>query len=88
MGNYDLYGNSYPTAREALNAELAQCAEIDARLADERITKLENQQRNEYEAEQRREYERDQTIDYLMGKVQMLEDKIIELEKRVGKHEA
>lgn len=95
MGNFDLYGNSYPTAREALNAEMAQCAEIDARIADERISKLENQlskfenqQRNEYETEQRMEYDRDQTIDYLMDKVQMLEEKVIELEKRVGKHEA
>ena len=87
MGHYDLYGNSYRTATEAMNAEMAQCAEIDARLADERISKLESQQRNEYQSEQWIEYERDQKIDYLMGEVEYLRKKVDELEKRVG-HEA
>lgn len=30
MGHYDLHGNSYSTRQEALNAETAQCAEIDS----------------------------------------------------------
>lgn len=87
MGHYDLYGNSYKTAIEAMNAELIQCAEYEARLADNRISKLESQQRNEYEAEQRREYERDQKIDYLMKEIECLREKVSELEKRAG-HEA
>ena len=30
---YDLYGNSYPTEREAMNAEYAQMAQIEAGIA-------------------------------------------------------
>ena len=42
MGNYDLYGNHYKTAQEALNAEMAQCAEIDNRLLREEMKRLQN----------------------------------------------
>jgi len=35
MGGYDLYGNYYSSRRDALNAEDAQCAAIDARAAME-----------------------------------------------------
>jgi hypothetical protein len=41
---YDLYGNSYKTAREAEIAEMAQCAEIDARINSQRIQELERRQ--------------------------------------------
>jgi len=30
MGGYDLYGNYYPREIDALNAEMAQCAQIDS----------------------------------------------------------
>lgn len=43
MGHFDLYGNSYKTALEAENAEMAQCAEIDSRINNQRIAKLEQQ---------------------------------------------
>jgi hypothetical protein len=43
MGHYDLYGNSYPTRREALNAETAQCAAIDADIAYREIEQLRKQ---------------------------------------------
>ena len=31
MGGYDLYGNWYPREIDAMNAEMAQCADIDRR---------------------------------------------------------
>jgi len=37
MGGYDLYGNYYLSRRDALNAEDAQCAAIDARIAMKKI---------------------------------------------------
>ncbi len=80
MRHYDLYGNSYGTAQEALNAEMAQCAEIDARIADEKIQRLEDEQMRQYEADQQREYERDQKIDYLMSRIEELEKRIEKLE--------
>lgn len=41
MGYFDLYGNSYATRREALNAEEAQCAAIDADIANRKVRELE-----------------------------------------------
>ena len=79
MGYYDLYGNSYKTSQEALNAEMTQCAEIDARAADERISKLEEQQENKYEVDQR-----DKKIDYLIEEVAFLRKEVEELKKQVG----
>lgn len=35
MGYYDLYGNAYSSRLAAENAEMAQCAAIDANLAYE-----------------------------------------------------
>lgn len=37
---YDLYGQYYSSARDAENAELAQCAEIDARHAAKEVSQL------------------------------------------------
>ena len=31
-GGYDLYGNYYPNLNDAINAEMAQCNEIDNRI--------------------------------------------------------
>jgi len=40
--HYDLYGNSYKTRIEAENAEMAQCAAIDADLAYRKVQELES----------------------------------------------
>ena len=77
MVHYDLYGNSYRTSQEALNAEMAQCAEIDARIANEKLQQLEDEQLRQYEAE----YEKDQKIEYLMSKIEELEKRIEKLER-------
>jgi archaellum component FlaC len=41
-GGFDLYGNYYPNADDALNAEMAQCNEIDNNINRKKII---NQQR-------------------------------------------
>ncbi len=72
MGNFDLYGNSYKTATEAMNAEMAQCAEIDLRhMRDE----IKNMQRS---------YEHpDKEMHDLWQYCQMLEQRIEQLEKKL-----
>ena len=75
-GGYDLYGNYYPNANDALNAEMAQCNEIDNRLNREKIDelgrKLHEQQRPS----------NDEEIHYLWQKIQELEERIAILEER------
>lgn len=75
-GGYDLYGNYYPDVNDALNAEMAQCNEINNRLnrkkIDELERKLHEQQRPSNEEE----------IHYLWQKIQQLEERIAILEGR------
>ncbi len=66
MGNYDLYGNSYATRQEALNAEMAQCAEIDSRHTQREMRDME-------QSSQRREYELHQHISMLEQRIELLE---------------
>lgn len=47
---YDLYGNYYRSARDAENAEMAQCAQIDADINRREVQKLQ-QRRDETERE-------------------------------------
>ena len=42
MGGYDLYGNYYPREIDAINAEMAQCSDIDRRNNAPRQQELEN----------------------------------------------
>ena len=74
---YDLYGQYYASERDAINAEMAQCAEIDARLAYEKAQKLEQKMN---EDRMIADYEMKHKIDYLIYKVEELENRIIELE--------
>ena len=62
---YDLYGNFYSSERDALNAELAQVAEIDARLAHEETLDIE-----------RSMYEKDMYINDLETRIKELEDRV------------
>ena len=41
-GGYDLYGNYYPNLNDAMNAEMAQCNEIDNRINQRKIEELES----------------------------------------------
>jgi Skp family chaperone for outer membrane proteins len=56
MGYYDLYGNAYSSRLAAENAEMAQCAAIDASYAyDESRRANEQAQQTEYFLQQRME---------------------------------
>jgi hypothetical protein len=46
---YDLYGQYYSRARDAENAETAQCAEIEAKRASKRVTYLEGRMQQLWE---------------------------------------
>lgn len=74
MGNYDLYGNSYRTRREAENAELAQCAEIDARHAQGEVENIKHEQEmNQYYVHER--------ISYLEQRIEALEKLLLNSEQ-------
>jgi signal recognition particle GTPase len=40
MGGYDLHGTYYPNINDAINAEMAQCAAIDADIAMREVNKM------------------------------------------------
>lgn len=67
---YDLYGTYYASRRDAENAEMAQCAAIDADIANRK-------QQEEAERAQREEYN-------LWQYVHMLEERITNLEIRLN----
>ena len=75
-GGYDLYGNYYPDVNDALNAEMAQCNEIDNRLNRKKMDDLE---RKLYEQQQQ---SNEEEIHYLWQKIQQLEERIAILEGR------
>lgn len=67
---YDLYGQYYDSYREAENAEMAQCANIDARRA---MKELDEEKTKSYYLEQR--------VDYLQQRIEALEEAIKTKEK-------
>lgn len=68
---YDLYGTYYKSEIDAINAEMAQCAQIDARLAYNKV----GEENNNLQVQQ-------QYIEFLMGKVEELEERIKVLEAK------
>lgn len=81
MGGYDLYGNYYPKALDALNAEMAQCAEIDARIASQKVHQLERQMQQRSEPS-----DTDYQLHHLWTKIQELETRLKKYEKQNHKH--
>ena len=70
-GGYDLYGNYYPNINDAMNAEMAQCNEIDNRINQRKIQELERQvQQPSYD-----EYVLWTKIEELEQRIQQLEEK-------------
>lgn len=69
---YDLYGNSYKSAREAEAAEMAQVNEIDNRINRQRMEQLERQQN---ERAQYQDQEIWQYIKSLEERIEILEAK-------------
>lgn len=69
-GGYDLYGNYYPNLNDAMNAEMAQCNEIDNRINQRKIKELESKlQQPNYE-----EWVLWQKIEELELRIKQLED--------------
>ncbi len=77
-GGFDLYGNYYPNELDAMNAEMAQCAEIDRGINEKRFR--ENKQRSQ--SVENDVYTMIQHIQYLEERVQKLENTLF---KRVLK---
>ena len=71
MAHYDLYGNSYRTALEAYNAEMAQCNEIDMQYAQKEIDALKRQV-YEQQAPTQLEYE----VNILQQQISALNEKL------------
>jgi hypothetical protein len=75
-GGYDLYGKYYANVNDALNAELAQCNEIDNRINAKKMASIERQL-----YEQQRPSNNEE-IQYLWEKIKDLEDRINKLETK------
>jgi polyhydroxyalkanoate synthesis regulator phasin len=83
-GGFDLYGNYYPNANDALNAELSQCNEIDNRLNQKKLNDLE---RKLHEMHERQPYpSNEEEIHNLWEKIKQLEERIKLLES-MGRYE-
>lgn len=70
---YDLYGTYYASARDAENAEMAQCAEIDARHTRKEVRQLQEQMNYERQQDQGVW----QYIEMLEQRIKALEDLIV-----------
>jgi hypothetical protein len=77
MGHYDLYGNSYGTRREALNAETAQMAAIDADIA---YREMEDMKRQLSQLQQPTPI--DEELNRLHQRIAHLEERLEKLEKQ------
>jgi hypothetical protein len=77
MGAYDLHGRYYQNSNDAMNAEMAQCAAIDADIAMREVNKMKKQ----YQQQQPSEQAYYDAINYC----QMLEQRIAQLED-ITKH--
>ena len=67
---YDLYGQYYASARDAENAEMAQCAAIDANLAYREMDKMRQQMQQPNDE-----------IGHIWQYIQNLEERLAELER-------
>ena len=73
-GGYDLYGKYYKNANDALNAEMAQCHEIDDRLNRQKMDDLER------EIHEQQRPNNEEEIHCLWEKIKQLEERIVILE--------
>jgi hypothetical protein len=74
-GGYDLYGNYYQNANDALNAEMSQCNEIDNRLNRQKMGELER------ELHELQRPTNEEEIHNLWQTIQALEARIFKLEE-------
>lgn len=73
---YDLYGTYYANRRDAENAEMAQCAAIDADIARRRIDELERQL---HFAPQEQQHTEDESAYWIEFRISALENTISKL---------
>lgn len=73
---FDLYGQYYANARDAEDAEMAQCAEIDARLAYKKVAELERQMQHQQPSNT------DEEVHHLWQYCKHLEERIKALEAK------
>jgi len=76
-GGYDLHGRYYPNVDDAINAEMAQCAAIDADIAMREVNKM-----------KRRFEEHSQHPDPLSDEFQNIWQHIKSIEERLSKLES
>lgn len=76
---YDLYGTYYASEIDAANAEMAQCAAIDADIASRRVADLEKRFYQQQEPIQQ-----DYEFHELKGYVKSLEHRIKLLESKIN----
>ncbi len=69
---YDLYGTYYASARDAENAEMAQCAQIDADIAMREVQQMRSQLQNRNDGEE---------IHNLWQCIKSLEERVEKLEQ-------
>lgn len=81
MGGYDLYGRYYPNSNDAINAEMAQCAQIDADILRREIDQLKLSKHNESEMEYYAEMERQHNEEM---RIQSIENRLSLIEKRLN----
>ena len=74
-GGYDLYGTYYPNANDAMNAEIAQCNEIDMRYVKRDIRDLQRMPPQSNEPVPHKDL-----IHYLCEKIEELEKRILLIE--------
>lgn len=77
MGGYDLYGRYYANSNDAINAEMAQCAAIDADIAMREVDKMKRQMQHSQHPDPLSD-----EFSSIWEYIKNLEDRIAELEKR------
>lgn len=75
MGGYDLYGRYYGKIEDAINAEMAQCNEIDLRYQIEEINEIKRK-------EHYKELYKDKEIEDLKEYISHLEERLQKLENK------
>ena len=76
MGGYDLYGNYYKNTQDAINAEMAQCAEIDRRHDRMDFERQEREVQDNMQVISQYLSNYDSRITELEAKVKVLEEKL------------
>ncbi len=78
MGGYDLHGRYYPNINDAINAEMAQCAAIEADIAMREVNKMKRHIEEHSQHSDPLSYE----FQNIWEHIKSIEDRLDKLEKR------